>query len=306
MTRDIVGCERRLEIAGPQGSPEWVEQRRQYIGASDIGPVLGLSPYSGPVSVWLQKRGKWAPPMNFLMMLGSMMEPTILSLWYHQHYGALFGPNIWRPSWACQHPTIDELAVNLDAVGLIGDVPIVIEAKHMGARYSGMIRRFAEGGPPEGPLISYWLQVQAQLACTGLTNGHLAILSDKSFGLIPVVRDSEAVDIIESEIPAFWHRFILPGVMPTPNPSDVKTIDDSHAPNAGISLYAPELAETIESARELAREIAAKKKEREALEVLVKARMNEAHAEFCDVGDGSKPVTWKETSTGRKPFRLNY
>ena len=37
---------------------DFTEERRHFIGGSDIGAILGLNPYKSPVDVWMEKTGK--------------------------------------------------------------------------------------------------------------------------------------------------------------------------------------------------------------------------------------------------------
>lgn len=54
------------------------EARRQYIGASDIPVILGLSPFKSPFHLAREKRGEEKPePENWFMRRGKYMEPAI-------------------------------------------------------------------------------------------------------------------------------------------------------------------------------------------------------------------------------------
>ena len=71
------------------GSPEWHELRNQpgVISGSEIGAILGLSPFTSPYTLWAQKTGLIQPdPVgNVAMRLGQLVEPAIYQLFCEQH-----------------------------------------------------------------------------------------------------------------------------------------------------------------------------------------------------------------------------
>ena len=71
------------------GSPEWHELRNQpgVISGSEIGAILGLSPFTSPYTLWAQKTGLIQPdPVgNVAMRLGQLVEPAIYQLFTEQH-----------------------------------------------------------------------------------------------------------------------------------------------------------------------------------------------------------------------------
>jgi putative phage-type endonuclease len=70
-------------------SPEWHALRNEKgtISGSEIGAILGLSPFTSAVTVWAQKTGRlpssFAP--NTAMRLGQLVEPAIFTLFQEQH-----------------------------------------------------------------------------------------------------------------------------------------------------------------------------------------------------------------------------
>lgn len=50
-----------IEKQSETGTPEWHEQRRKHLDASEVPAILGLSPYKSGYQVWLEKLGKVAP-----------------------------------------------------------------------------------------------------------------------------------------------------------------------------------------------------------------------------------------------------
>jgi putative phage-type endonuclease len=70
-------------------SPEWHELRNQVgvISGSEIGTILGLSPWTSAITLWAEKTGKVERPKigNTAMRLGTLVEPAIRQLYEEQH-----------------------------------------------------------------------------------------------------------------------------------------------------------------------------------------------------------------------------
>jgi predicted phage-related endonuclease len=58
--------------------------RRQGIGGSEVGAILGVDDYRTPFDVWLRKRGLLKPgPPNIRMLVGKYLEEGVLKLYTH-------------------------------------------------------------------------------------------------------------------------------------------------------------------------------------------------------------------------------
>jgi len=70
-------------------SPEWHELRNTVgvISGSEIGAILGLSPFTSAVTLWAEKTGKIERDFvgNSAMRLGQLVEPAIRQLYQEQH-----------------------------------------------------------------------------------------------------------------------------------------------------------------------------------------------------------------------------
>ncbi len=72
----------------PPGSDEWHAARANGLGGSEVGAVLGLSPYDSKFSLWFRKAGatepvEVTPPMEW----GTRLEPVILGKYRDVHPG---------------------------------------------------------------------------------------------------------------------------------------------------------------------------------------------------------------------------
>jgi putative phage-type endonuclease len=70
-------------------SPEWHELRNRpgVISGSEIGAILGLSPFTSAVTLWAEKTGRLPRNVvgNTAMRLGQLVEPAIRQLYQESH-----------------------------------------------------------------------------------------------------------------------------------------------------------------------------------------------------------------------------
>ena len=70
-------------------SPEWHDLRNQVgvISGSEIGAILGLSPFTSAITLWAEKTGKLPRQVvgNTAMRLGQLVEPAIRELYQESH-----------------------------------------------------------------------------------------------------------------------------------------------------------------------------------------------------------------------------
>lgn len=70
-------------------SSQWHELRDEkgVISGSEIGAILGLSPFTSAVTLWAQKTGRLPSTFepNIAMRLGQLVEPAIFTLFQEQH-----------------------------------------------------------------------------------------------------------------------------------------------------------------------------------------------------------------------------
>jgi putative phage-type endonuclease len=111
-------------------SPEWhaLRDERGVISGSEIGAILGLSPFTSAVTLWAQKTGRLPSSFqpNVPMRLGQLVEPAIRTLYEEQHPDHKVievGTYAHKEhSWAHANPD----AICFDETGS----PYVLEIKH--------------------------------------------------------------------------------------------------------------------------------------------------------------------------------
>lgn len=148
---------------------EWLEQRKHYIGASDIAAILGISPFQSAYSLWLEKTGQLEreedPESEERMFWGLQLESAIIDGYGKRaqrpvrHVGELRVSTKWP--W---------MAATLDGETMRPRTNIwsPLEVKNQGFF---MQEQWVDGVPDH-----YHVQVQQQMLVNGLRVGTAATL----------------------------------------------------------------------------------------------------------------------------------
>ena len=111
-------------------SPEWHELRNRsgVISGSEVGSILGLSPFTSAVTLWAEKTGRIERDVvgNTAMRLGQLVEPAIRQLYAENHVDHVVEEvgTYAAPSASWMHANPD--AVCIDATGQ----GYILEIKH--------------------------------------------------------------------------------------------------------------------------------------------------------------------------------
>jgi len=90
---------------------EWVQHRRAGIGGSDLGGILGVSPYSSPLSIWLAKVEGYQKPVGRAAHRGRMCEA-----WISDEAAKRNGWKVKRVNAILQHPEHHWMLANIDRI----------------------------------------------------------------------------------------------------------------------------------------------------------------------------------------------
>lgn len=176
---------------------QWLEDRRTGVGGSDVAPILGLSQWSTPYSVWLDKQGQ-LPDIeeNPAMKWGTILEGVI-----RQEYANQTGRVVVQPNEMLRHPVHHHMIANLD--GAIVDERRIFEAKT--ARSAN---GWGDPGTDQIPM-PYLFQVQHYMIVTGYEVADVAVLiAGSDFRLYEVHADRELQDMMIDAEAAFWQRVV--------------------------------------------------------------------------------------------------
>jgi len=163
----------------------WLEERRKYIGSSDIARLLGIAPdsWGGPHRVWLDKTREVADSdadLGDLGYWGHQLEPLIAGRYAEEHSVDVsrFSDDYVTPWVATGFPhcaaTPDYYAHSSETLRHPSE-DILLECKNVSAWMGGEwgpSGSEAEGNVPE----HYLAQVRWQLGCTGARRAVIAAL----------------------------------------------------------------------------------------------------------------------------------
>jgi predicted phage-related endonuclease len=213
----------QLIPAHRHGSDAWLIERGNTIGASEIGMVIGVSPYGGLLELVTRKRDALAGNVEQVdspaMADGRDAEETILRMAWrrigakHLRLRAGEGVALGRAS-----ATPDAIVIDED-----GEVLLTIEAKLDRSRTDW--QAVADGNfgdlQPGDLRLAYWWQVQQQLFVTGCASGWLVVWTVYELHTIYIDADPDAAATIAKAVDAAWRWVSHPkGLLPAPTDAD--------------------------------------------------------------------------------------
>lgn len=210
---------------------EWLLERRSGLGGSDIGAILGLSPYRTPVDVWAEKTGR-APGQEetFQMRFGSYVEEFVA-----REYCAKTGNAVQRFTPMLHHPSAPLLG-NVDRLVIPANAKIAahqreirtdlgLECKTASAFATFNADDWGDEGTDQVP-PSYLLQCATYMALTGCSGWDLAVLfGNQEVRVYYIERDRELETEIIARASEWWDKHIVGDVPPEPTcVADIKRL----------------------------------------------------------------------------------
>jgi predicted phage-related endonuclease len=199
-------------------SPEWYDERRTYIGASEAADALGLGKWGDPISVWERKVGERDERRStFRMRLGQLIEPIIGTL-AAEKLSEIRGVDVRlrRVSGPIRHPRHPFIGSNPD-FRVIG-WPALVQAKY---NLDGEPWGDPDDGAGLGIPLHYRIQGWVELLTTGLATVYFAKLDPRSgLTIYPLRRavgdNEEAIADLEADLVEYWTEYVEKGVAPPP------------------------------------------------------------------------------------------
>lgn len=174
----------------------WLEERKHYITGTDAGKLIGVSPWGGKMSVWLDKTGQ-APEIKETeaMKWGKRNEGTILKAYAEEMDCKLEHVDGYTLVKSEKFP---RLAASLD--GWNHTLGIPVDAKNIRWKDEKWGEAFTDDFP-----AYYKAQLQVQMMVTGAKSAHLAVLfCGQEFVIYQMSYDEEMAAKIVEESEAFW------------------------------------------------------------------------------------------------------
>jgi putative phage-type endonuclease len=170
-------------------SPEWHEARKG-IGGSDIGALMGKSPWKSPFQLWAEKTGQLSDDIepSMPMKLGTAFEPAIRQLFQEENKDWLTVQE--TGTWQSKENSL--LKANPDGI---------IEWKdgELGVLEIKFTRQYWDHLPEH-----YNLQVQHYLQVLGLKRGLVVAVAGGDWKEFEVVLDDSLVEDMKTAVRAFY------------------------------------------------------------------------------------------------------
>jgi len=184
---------------------KWIAERRTCITGTDVAAILGISKWSSPIQVYLDKKGLVEVPENEPMRWGRRLERPILD-GYADFYGI---PLKYADPWTLHKvPDFPLLGASLDAIRIVDGAPV--DAKNTRQR----TEEWGEDGSDQIP-VYYASQLAIQMMATRSNFADLAVLfSGQAFATFRVFADKETEDMIKERVSVWWERHIVQDIPP--------------------------------------------------------------------------------------------
>lgn len=266
---------------------EQIEERKHYIGGSDVSAILGYSPFSSAsefyknsLDIYNEKLGLVPrKPSTIKQLMGHAAEPIIAA-----KFARYNGVEVLQSMNTVYHPTKAYLAGNMDYY--IGETAI-LECKRVGNSMKWSLN-------PVSGRTDFMLQCQYYMHLTDLREAHLAICVDDADDLQThkFSYDADLCETIEAVLDNFWLNHVLKKIPPAPTTE--KQLRVAYPQSVEKVIFDEEVIETaymLDKTEDLAAELRVK---------LIKS-MGEADT-LCDVV-GKRLYTYKSDKNGRRSLR---
>ena len=269
----------------PYGShEEWLGIRRQYIGGSDAGAIIGLNPFSSAFSVWAEKTGK-VPEFegNVRTKVGNELEDFVAHMFMEET-----GKRVQRCNftivnheypWACAN--IDRELVSENAVLEIKTTNSFLNTK-----------LFRNGEYPD----MWYTQMTHYLAVTGAEKCYLAVLSECSdFRIFELQRDEAEIKALMDAEKDFWNSYVLTGKTPPVdgNAATTDTIKQLFGDPSEARVDLSGFDDLFQQRKLLNGQIRQMKEQLDSIDNQIKVAMGNATGGSC----GPWSVSWKLQGT---------
>ncbi len=239
----------QAELIVGAGTPE---QRRRFIGGSDVAAIMGVSPWKTPVQVWQDKTGRRTqnraddPAVAKVLNRGKRWEPIALEMLIDElqsrgHAVEIVGVNVRYID-----KELDFLACEIDAELMLDGELVNAEIKTV---HPFAQKKWGDMDTDEVP-IEYAAQVMHGL---GITKRRLCVVGCLvgADNMIPyfVENDAETITAMRDKCSLFWRQHVETDT--PPNAFDFQDLRILFPKDNGTQKEATE--EVAESVRELAR-----------------------------------------------------
>lgn len=171
----------------------WLEWRRQGIGSSDAGVIMGVSPWRTPHELWQEKvYGNSVQLENSAMSRGKELEDVARRQFEKALGVTVFPRNVVRPA-------AEWLRASLDGIDMENKVLVEIKCPNKADHSTALGKAIPD---------KYWPQVQHQLLVTGLPGMYYYSFDGDKGVVVEVARDNAYIAAMLEEEQKFWDKVL--------------------------------------------------------------------------------------------------
>ena len=184
---------------------EWLKERKNYLGGSDLAAIAGLNPYRTALDVYLDKTSNdISQDTNSAMHWGNLLEDVVA-----KEYAEVTGQIVWEEKKVFRHKEYKFLGANIDR--WVGDREYVLECKTAGFNRS---KEWGKEGTDEIP-ENYLIQIAYYAAICDVPKVDIAVLiGGNDFRIYTYTRNRELEDKLIKIACNFWHNHIEKRIPP--------------------------------------------------------------------------------------------
>lgn len=253
------------------------EERRQYIGGSDIAAIMGQSRWKTPYRLWAEKTGKIDVPdlsNNPAVEMGTRLEQFVAEL-----FAEKTEKQVRRQSKMYTHPKYPYLVAHVDR--LITGSDELLECKTCSAY---KLEEWENKIPKE-----YILQVIWYLGITGRKRGWIAcLIGGQKFDYKVIDFDEELFNLMVEKAVKFWDM-VQTQTPPVILPEDGEVLGEVFSEHSEDMIENNEINDRVAYVKELEMHVDEMKKEIEEIKTELKTAIQDKMGIITD----TYKVTWK-------------
>lgn len=281
------------EIKQTDNEEAWLAARRLGIGGSDIGPIMGLSPYTSPLKIYNDKttltKTEYSPETLERFHFGHALEDVVA-----QEFSKRNNLDLYNYEGTVAKPDIPWMLANVDRFILdeSGDITGILECK---TADSSQKSKWLNGDIPE----IYLLQVHWYMYITGLKYAYIAcLIGGYTYVDYLIHYNSQYMQTIIVAASDFWFSHILASQPPLMTGcEDENNILNSKYPKAkpNTELWLDTVDFDLEKIEEIKAQIKRLEMDLNKHQNIVKELMQDAETGFTT----EYKVTWKQQTICR-------
>lgn len=190
-------------------SDEWVQERRQSLGGSEVAAALGQSSFMTPLKLWMIKQGQIpSQPSTPVTEFGHVFEPVMAEKF--QQLTGLKTRNIQRHY---EHPEYPFLRGNIDRQIVAGQDNQGTGLLELKTTTSYRLKHL------DGYPVEWTYQIQFYLGLTGYQYAYLLVYERDTAEFhtpVKIERNEAFIQSLISECADWWHVHMVHGLMPEP------------------------------------------------------------------------------------------